>query len=46
MVIILYNDSFQQKRGDLSSELEEFRGETKCLKEEREEVAGIQRRTN
>lgn len=41
MVIILYNDSLKQKRGDLSPELEEFLGKTVCLKEEKEVVEGI-----
>lgn len=44
MVIILYNDSFKQKRGDLSPELEECLGKTVCVKEEKEEVADVQGR--
>lgn len=46
MVIILYNDSFKQKRGDLSPELEGFLAKTECLKEEKEAVAGIRGRAN
>lgn len=44
MVIILYNDSFKQKTGDLSPELEEFISKTVCLKEEKKAVASMQGR--